>query len=92
VCIIGVLSCCSQPLKANGRTFGPLPSPGGTTHACKSLLPEEVYLSIGFKADLSSFGHALKGELADLLDQKGPCFVNRLGVCQRRADAKNLLT
>src|ERR1700731_1461278 len=25
--LLGVLSCRSQPLKANGRTFGPLPSP-----------------------------------------------------------------
>ena len=29
----------------------------GTTPACKSLFPEEVYLTIGFKADLSIFGH-----------------------------------
>jgi hypothetical protein len=31
----------------------------GTTPACKSLFPEEVYLPIGFKADLSIFGHTL---------------------------------
>jgi len=27
---LAVLSCRSQPVKANGRTFGPLPSPGTT--------------------------------------------------------------
>ena len=24
-----------------------------TTHACKSLFPEEIYVSVGFKADLA---------------------------------------
>ena len=27
----------------------------GTTHACKSLFPEEVYVSAGSKADLAVF-------------------------------------
>jgi hypothetical protein len=31
----------------------------GTTHACKNLFPEEVYVSVGFKADLSTF-HLLR--------------------------------
>jgi hypothetical protein len=44
----------------------------GTTHACKNLFPEEVYVSVGSKADLSIFLGALKCELSDLLREECP--------------------
>jgi hypothetical protein len=49
----------------------------GTTHACKNLFPEEAYVSVGFKADLSVFLSALKCELSDLLREEYLQFVAR---------------
>jgi hypothetical protein len=54
----------------------------GTTHACKNLFPEEVYVSVGFKADLSIFLGALKCELSDLLREECPRLMDRRRVRQ----------
>jgi len=59
----------------------------GTTHACKSLFTEEVYVSVGFKADLSIFLDALKCELSDLLREECSRFMNRGRVRQQPAQA-----
>ena len=50
---------------ANGANRAP-----GTTHACKNLFPEEVYVSVGFKADLAIFVDTFKCELSDLLREE----------------------
>jgi hypothetical protein len=60
----------------------------GTTHACKSLFPEEVYVSVGLKADLSIFLDAPKCELSDLLREECSRFMNRRRVRQQLAQAR----
>jgi len=77
----GGLSRSSQPLEPDGQTFGPCRAPG-TTHACKNLFPEEVYVSVGFKANLSVFLGALKCELSDLLREECPRLMDRRRVRQ----------
>jgi hypothetical protein len=39
----------------------------GTTRLCKHFIPEEIYLSVGFKADLSIFRNSFQRKLPYLL-------------------------
>ena len=60
----------------------------GTTHACKSLFPKEVYISVSFKADGAIFLCPLQGELPNLFCEKSPGFVNRIGIGQEFTQAR----
>jgi hypothetical protein len=55
----------------------------GTTHACKSFFPQEVYISVGFKAGGALFYYALQLELPNLFSEEGSGFVDRSGIGQQ---------
>jgi hypothetical protein len=52
-----------------------LTGPPGTIHACKRVLPEEVYVSVGLRADLAIFRDSLQRELPDLLCEERSGFM-----------------
>ena len=52
-----------------------LTGPPGTIHACKRVVPEEVYVSVGLRADLAIFLDSLQRELPDVLCEERSGFM-----------------